>query len=376
MTETTVDSLLGSPEPEGPPRAYFDASPEDLDARIRAVREELGDRVTVLGHHYQADDVIAFADHTGDSYALARKAAALGGDSAIMFLGVHFMAETADVLTEPERPVILPDLRAGCTMADMASNAPVERAWDRIVGVVGETVTPLTYVNSTAALKHFVAIKGGATCTSSNARLLLEWAFARKQRVFFFPDQHLGRNTAVAMGVPYDEIVLWKRGRPDGGLTDDDLRRARVILWDGYCSVHQGFSADQVTFWRENRPDVKVAVHPECSHEVVLVADEVGSTARLIKLVEESPPGSAWAIGTEIHLVERLAKNHPDKFVSSLSPFQCLCSTMYRVRPPWLLWTFEGLLEGEVRNQVSVPPEIADGARLSLQRMIDVSEKG
>lgn len=371
-----LDKLLGDVPQDGPPQSYFDARPEDVQHRIAATRKALGNRVTILGHHYQADDIMRFADHTGDSYALSRKAAELGGDSAIMFAGVHFMAETADVLTAPERPVILPDLRAGCSMADMAGTRGVTRAWNHIVDVVGESVIPLTYVNSTAALKDFVAQRNGATCTSSNAELLLRWAFERGDRVFFFPDQHLGRNTAVAMGIPYEEIVLWQRAKADGSLTDDDLKRARVILWDGFCSVHQAFKAEHAAHWRETRPGIQIAVHPECSHDVVLTADHVGSTARLIKLVEQAPSGTSWAIGTEIHLVERLAAKHPDKFVASLSPFQCLCSTMYRVRPAAMLWTLEGLLEGEVRNRIVVPPEIATGARLALQRMLDVTERG
>ncbi len=336
-------------------------------------KAELADRLLILGHHYQQEAVYQFADVTGDSLKLARKAAEATDRSHIVFCGVHFMAESADILTSDAQTVILPDLRAGCPMAEMASPDDVQWAWDEVAGVAaGATVLPITYVNSSARIKAFVGTRGGAVCTSSNARKVLEWALSRADKVFFFPDEHLGRNTAVDLGIPEEEIVRWRRGRPLGGTTAGAVRRARVLLWDGYCTVHMQFRAEHVRRWRERNPAVKVIVHPECRHEVVRLADHAGSTEKIIATVQEAPPGTAWAIGTEINLVERLARRFPDKEIHSLSPFQCLCSTMYRIKPGYLLWVLDNLAAGTVVNRISVDPETAAAARLALDRMLEI----
>jgi quinolinate synthase len=343
--------------------------------RVRAAREALAERVVILGHHYQRDSVIQFADFQGDSFKLSQEGAKVSA-KAIVFAGVHFMAESAVILGRPDQVVILPDLKAGCSMADMATPEQVLAAWEVLGTVFGGDpaahVMPITYMNSAAALKAFVGENGGAVCTSSNARGALEWAFGQRERVFFFPDQHLGRNTAKAMGIPLDEMPLWERGKPNGGLTDEAIRRARVILWDGYCGVHQGFFPQHIDFWRKRHPDITVIVHPECMMEVVDKADLSGSTGGIIKAVDGAPVGSKWAIGTEIHLVNRLKKRHPDKLVVSLSPHACACSTMFRISPIDLAKVLEGLLEGRVINQIAVPDEIKVNARLALDRMLAI----
>ena len=358
-------------------------SDPDLVARARAAKAALGERVFVLGHHYQRDEVIEFADVTGDSFKLAKEAAARPDAEWVVFCGVHFMAESADILTAPEQKVILPDLAAGCSMADMARLAQVEDAWDALVdaGVAG-SVVPVTYMNSSADIKAFCGRNGGAVCTSSNAQVALEWAFDQKPdaeggaKVLFLPDQHLGRNTAVLkMGLTLDDCVVWDPHRPGGGLTPEQLRDARMILWKGHCSVHGRFSPDVVDELRANIPGVQILVHPECRHEVVLKADLVGSTEFIIKTIEAAPAGSAWAIGTELNLVKRLAAAHPDKQISFLDKTVCYCSTMNRIDLPHLVWAMESLVAGTVVNQIEVDPETERWAGVALQRMLDLPGK-
>jgi quinolinate synthase len=357
------------------------ASDPSLVARARAARDALGDRAFVLGHHYQRDEVIQFADVTGDSFKLARDAAARPEAEYIVFCGVHFMAESADILTGPQQQVVLPDLAAGCSMADMASYQQVVEAWDVLqdAGVADVTV-PITYMNSSAAIKAFTGEHGGAVCTSSNAEGAMRWAFASAadgaggaggQKVLFLPDQHLGRNTAVLqLGIPLDECVLFNPHRPDGGLTVEQLRAAKIILWQGHCSVHGRFTADNVADVRRRIPGVNVLVHPECRHDVVLSADHVGSTEHIIKTLDAAPAGSAWAVGTELNLVRRLADRHPDKRIVFLEKSVCYCSTMNRIDLPHLVHSLESLARGEVVNRITVEPRVAEYARLALDRML------
>jgi quinolinate synthase len=356
------------------PEEYDSLSEEEAIARIRPVRERLGKSIVILGHHYQRDEVIQFADHRGDSYGLAKAAAADRDAGAIVFCGVHFMAESADILAAPEQHVILPDMEAGCSMADMAEIHQVEEAWDRITSVVPESeIMPATYINSTAALKAFVGRKGGAVCTSSNAEALFEWAGKQRPRLFFFPDQHLGRNTGVRRGIPLDEMPLYDPLAPLGGLSRADIEKGRVFLWKGHCQVHGRFTTEQVDHWRALHPDIRILVHPECTLEVVRKADLVGSTGYIIKTIQAAPAGSKWAIGTEVHLVNRLRNEHPDKFITPLVPGVCLCSTMNRIDPQHLLWVLEGLDRGERVNEVIVPEPVAGEARLALDRMLQIS---
>ncbi len=353
------------------------ASDPDLVARARAAKDALGDRVYVLGHHYQRDEVIAFADVTGDSFKLARDAAARPQAEYVVFCGVHFMAESADILTGPEQSVVLPDLAAGCSMADMARLAQVEDAWDALGDAgVGDSVVPITYMNSAADVKAFCGRHGGAVCTSSNARRALEWAFAQQgpdTKVLFLPDQHLGRNTAVLeLGLSLEECVVWNPLLPGGGLTSDQLRAARVILWKGHCSVHGRFSPDVVEELRTSIPGVQVLVHPECRHEVVTRADLVGSTEFIISTVENAPPGSSWAIGTELNLVKRLADAHPEQDIVFLDRTVCYCSTMNRIDLPHLVRTLESLAAGQLVNVIEVEEDTAHWAQVALQRMLDL----
>jgi quinolinate synthase len=352
---------------------YRDEKEEVLAARIAIRKQELGDDLLILCHHYQQDAVFAFADVTGDSLKLAKRAAEASNRRYIVFCGVHFMAESADILTSDRQVVILPDLTAGCSMADMASCAEVEAAWLELAEVTDvERVIPLTYVNSSASLKAFVGEHGGSVCTSSNAERVLAWGLERGEKVFFFPDEHLGRNSAHALGIPADQVVLWTRGEKLGGNSPDALRRAKVILWDGYCSVHMQFSAAQIQTLRQEDPEIRVIVHPECRQEVVQAADLYGSTETIIQAVAQSPPGSSWAVGTEINLVKRLAGQHPDKRVRSVSPFECLCSTMYRIDPAHLLWVLDNLAAGKVVNQITVNAATAIQARKALDRMLTI----
>jgi len=353
-------------------------SDPDLVERATAARAALGDRAFVLGHHYQRDEVIAFADVTGDSFKLAREAAARPDAEFIVFCGVHFMAESADILTADHQQVILPDLAAGCSMADMAAIDQVEDAWDVLtdVGVADRTV-PVTYMNSTAAIKGFTGRHGGTVCTSSNAETALRWAFDRTGgasgdgKVLFLPDQHLGRNTAVrSLGLSLDDCVVFDPRKPGGGLTPEQLRAARMILWRGHCSVHGRFSADNVAAIRAADPDVTVIVHPECRHEVVTAADLVGSTERIVAALDAAPAGSSWAIGTELNLVRRLALQHPDKRVHYLDSTVCFCSTMNRIDLPHLTWVLESLVAGRVPNRIVVDREVAHWARVALDQML------
>ncbi|MDT4988436.1 MAG: quinolinate synthase [Micromonosporaceae bacterium] len=347
-------------------------SDPDLVRRAAAAKAALGERVFVLGHHYQRDEVIAFADVTGDSFKLAKEAAARPQAEYIVFCGVHFMAESADILTGDRQRVILPDLAAGCSMADMAALGQVEEAWDTLteLGLADRTV-PVTYMNSTADIKGFVGRHGGVVCTSSNAGRALRWAFERGDKVLFLPDQHLGRNTAVReLGLSLDDCVLYNPFKPSGGLTAGELRDATMILWRGHCSVHGRFTLDCVTEVRARIPGVNVLVHPECRYEVVTAADHVGSTEYIIKTIETAPAGSAWAVGTELNLVRRLADAHPDKTVTFLERTVCYCSTMNRIDLPHLVWALEELVAGRVPNQISVDGGTARYARSALDQML------
>ena len=359
------------------------ASDPDLVARARAAKEALGSRVFVLGHHYQRDEVIEFADVTGDSFKLAREAADRPEAEFIVFCGVHFMAESADILTSPQQKVILPDLAAGCSMADMARLRQVEDAWAALEEAgVAQDVVPVTYMNSSADIKAFCGRNGGAVCTSSNAETALEWAFAQKPdavgggKVLFLPDQHLGRNTAVLkMGLTLDDCVVWDPHRPHGGLTVEQLRDARMILWKGHCSVHGRFTAEVVDELRATIPGVQILVHPECTHDVVLKADLVGSTEFIIQTIEAAPAGSSWAIGTELNLVQRLAAAHPNKRITFLDKSVCYCSTMNRIDLPHFVWAMESLVKGTVVNQIEVDPDTEQWAKVALDRMLALPGK-
>ena len=355
------------------PDRYLGLSDEEMHRRIAAARDALGERLLVLGHHYQRDEVIAFADYTGDSFKLAQQAAAQRDAEYIVFCGVHFMAESADVLSGPEQQVILPDLAAGCSMADMAAPDQLEVCWEELQKMGATRVVPVTYINSAASIKAFCGERGGVVCTSSNADATLRWAWERGEQILFLPDQHLGRNTAYKMGVPLDQMVVWD---PDVAFGDVDpvaLQGARMILWKGHCSVHERFSVPQVEMVRRQQPGVRVIVHPECTWNVVQAADDSGSTEYIIQQITDSPEGSLWAVGTEIHLVNRLAQRlAPARTVLTLDPIGCLCSTMFRVSPNHLLWVFEGLLEGQVRNRITVPDRDKHWTRVALDRMLSI----
>ena len=361
------------------PQEYRNASPAELDLRIRAAKHTLGERVVILGHFYQRDEVIKYADFVGDSFQLARAAKSKPNAEAIVFCGVHFMAETADMLSGPNQAVILPNLAAGCSMADMADADSVMECWEQLEEVFGTEpdangrmpVIPVTYMNSSAALKAFCGERGGIVCTSSNASVVLEWAFQRGQRVLFFPDQHLGRNTGKAMGIPLEQMPLWDPRKALGGTDAATLREARVILWHGFCSVHKRFTVEQIEAARARYPGVRVIVHPECPMAVVDAADESGSTDVICKVIEAAPPGSVFAVGTEINLVQRLANEHPEHTIFCLDPVICPCSTMYRIHPGYLAWVLEALERGEVLNRISVAESVAVPARVALERMLD-----
>ena len=343
--------------------------------RIRASRQRLGKRVLILGHHYQRDEVIQFADFRGDSYDLSRRAALVRDAEIIVFCGVHFMAETADILTADHQAVLLPDLNAGCSMADMADIHQVEECWESLEELVDTSrVIPVTYMNSTAAIKAFCGARGGVVCTSSNARAVLKWAFERGDRVLFIPDQHLGRNTGLDMGIAAEAMPVWNPHKVNGGLSPQEIRRSRIILWKGHCSVHQNFQPGHVDYFRERFPGINVIVHPECMHEVVAKADYVGSTAYIIRMIQQAPAGTRWAIGTEHHLVNRLAQEHPHLEVSTLAPFACQCSTMFRIDPSDLAHILERIEAGEIPNRVTVDPETKGHALTSLERMLEITE--
>lgn len=367
------------------PAQYREASDDELDARIIAAKATLGDRVVVLGHFYQREEVVRHADYVGDSFQLANAAKASPHAEAIVFCGVHFMAETADLLSAPHQAVILPNLAAGCSMADMANIDQVEECWEQLEELFGPMdapgpdgrvpVIPVTYMNSAADLKGFVGRHGGIVCTSSNAQTVLEWAFERGQRVLFFPDQHLGRNTAKAMGVPLEQMPMWNPNKPLGGNDAALVEHSRVILWHGFCSVHRRFTVEQIDKARVDHPGVRVIVHPECPMPVVDAADEAGSTDYIRKAIEAADTPTTFAIGTEVNLVQRLAAEHPQHTIFCLDPVVCPCSTMYRIHPGYLAWVLEGLVgaegvPGEVRNRITVPAEVAAPARLALERML------
>uniref|UniRef100_UPI00404B8C1F quinolinate synthase NadA n=1 Tax=Candidatus Nanopelagicus sp. TaxID=2518620 RepID=UPI00404B8C1F len=349
-----------------------DASDPELVSRARVARAALGDRAIILGHHYQRDEVINFADITGDSFKLAQAAQKQERAEFVIFCGVHFMAESADILTSEKQQVILPDLAAGCSMADMATASQVDACWKTLtnLGIASQTI-PVTYMNSSAAIKSFTGENGGTICTSSNAKAAMEWAFTQGSKVLFLPDQHLGRNTAVqSLGLSLDDCVLWNPWKEMGGLTAAELENAKVILWRGHCSVHGRFSKESIDDVRSRIPGVKILVHPECTHEVVTNADVVGSTEFIIRTIENAPSGSAWAIGTEFNLVSRLAKAHPDKNIVYLDKTLCYCSTMNRIDLPHLVWVMESLVAGHVVNQIKVDPRVKQFSQLALERML------
>jgi quinolinate synthase len=368
------------------PEKYLGLSDQEMDERIAAARTKLGRRLVVLGHHYQRDEVMKFADYTGDSFKLARHVGEHPEAEFIVFCGVHFMAESADVLSAPHQQVILPDLAAGCSMADMAAPDQLEMCWNDLgqMGILrggahqGQNdpgVVPVTYINSAAAIKAFCGERGGVVCTSSNAAATLKWAWARAERALFLPDQHLGRNTAYKLGVPLDRMVVWDPHEIWGGLEPDAVRNARIILWKGHCSVHTRFTVRQIENLRAQHPGLRVIVHPEVPWDVVQAADDSGSTEYIIKTVKASPPGTVWAVGTEIHLVNRLAQQvAPERTVLSLDQFGCLCSTMFRVSPNHLLWVLEGLLEGKVYNRVVVPDDQKHWTKVALDRMLSIHD--
>jgi quinolinate synthase len=348
------------------------ASDPDLVARARAARKALGSDVLILGHHYQRNEVIEFADITGDSFKLAQEAANQSSVENIIFCGVHFMAESADILTSDKQRVILPDLAAGCSMADMATANQVAKCWSELQSIgVAEKVIPVTYMNSSAAIKSFTGEHGGTICTSSNAEAAMKWAFTQGEKILFLPDQHLGRNTAVlSLGLTLDDCVLWNPWKPMGGLTEEQIKKANVILWRGHCSVHGRFSIESVDEIRKRVAGVKVLVHPECTHEVVSAADQIGSTEKIIQIVKSSPAGSKWAIGTELNLVQRISQTNPDKEIYFLDKDICYCSTMNRIDLPHLVWAMESLVSGTVVNQIRVAPDVARYSKLALERML------
>src|SRR3954471_12794967 len=364
------------------PEEYLGLSDEEMDRRIAAARAELGKRLVILGHHYQRDEIIKFADYTGDSFKLAGEISKHPEAEFIVFCGVHFMAESADVLCAPHQQVILPDLAAGCSMSDMAEPEQLENCWHDLeqMGILPgaegggrQPVLPVTYVNSAASIKAFVGERGGVVCTSSNAAATLKWAWQRGERVLFLPDQHLGRNTAYKMGVPLDDMVVWDPNEIWGGLEPDAVKRARIILWKGHCSVHTRFTVRQIEQLRAQHPGVRVIVHPEVPWDVVQAADDSGSTEYIIQQVKNSPVGSVWAVGTEIHLVSRLPQEvAPERTVVSLDQFGCLCSTMFRVSPNHLLWILEELVEGRVHNQIAVNDEQTHWTKVALDRMLSI----
>ena len=355
------------------PISYLKAKPEELDVRIAEARARLGERIVILGHHYQRDEIIKFADYRGDSFKLSQFAASQGKAERIVFCGVHFMAETACVLSQDHQRVILPNLTAGCSMADMAHIDDVLDCWDDLSAVLPRgSLVPITYMNSTAAIKALCGREGGIVCTSSNAAAAFAWAFDRGEKILFLPDQHLGRNTAARLGVHLDEMIVWNPFKPLGGHAEEDIAQAKVILWQGHCSVHTRFSVKQIEEARRRYPDVNVIVHPECVMEVVQAADANGSTETIIKTIEQAESGTTWAVGTEISLVNRIANENPDKMVFCLDSVVCPCSTMYRIHPAYLSWVLDGMEEGVVLNEITVDDDTRRDAKIALDRMLRV----
>ncbi len=361
---------------DGIPQFYAEMDEAELNRRITAAREALASRLVILGHHYQRDEIIRYADYRGDSFKLAQLAAARPEADYIVFCGVHFMAESADILSGAHQKVILPNPAAGCSMADMANTAEVEECWEMLHDVLGEDagIIPVTYMNSAANLKAFCGRNGGVVCTSSNAPQVMHWAFEQGKRVLFFPDEHLGRNTASAYGIAQEQMVVWNPKDPmSSENAEEEIERAKILLWKGHCSTHMRFSVQQIEKARADYPGIKVLVHPECRREVVQAADLYGSTEYIIGQIEHAPAGTQWAVGTEINLVHRLAQEHPDQFIFCLDPIVCPCSTMYRIHPAYVAWVLEALLEGNVINQVSVDSETAHWARIALERMLSLA---
>jgi quinolinate synthase len=355
------------------PERFSQLTDSQTDARIREVRDRLGRRLVILGHHYQRDEVIKFADFRGDSFKLAQWAANRKEAEYIVFCGVHFMAESADILSGPHQKVVLPDMSAGCSMADMAAIDQVETCWEDLTHLSNEKIIPITYMNSAANIKAFCGRNGGAVCTSSNAPAVMRWALERADKILFVPDQHLGRNTAYGLGIRLEEMAVWDPYEELGGNSAEKLNDSRIVLWKGHCSVHQRFLPLHVTQVRQRYPGIRVIAHPECRFEVTQASDEVGSTEHIIKCLSQSPAGTKWAVGTEIHLVNRLMRENPERFIIPLDDCGCLCSTMFRIDPPHLLWSLENLLDGRVVNQITVPADIAADARVSLNRMLEIT---
>jgi len=353
------------------PEKYNQMSTEELESKVIEAKKKLGSKLFIPGHHYQKDEVIKFADATGDSLVLAQLSAKNRDAEYIVFCGVHFMAETADILTTDEQKVILPDMRAGCSMADMADIYQTERAWKELTKLFGDTILPLTYVNSTAAIKAFVGEHGGATVTSSNAEKMVSWAFEQKERLLFLPDQHLGRNTAFNLGIPLDEMAVWDPIK-DELVFDGPVEKIKVILWKGHCGVHENFTVENVRSVREKYPEMKIIVHPECSREVVALSDMAGSTNYIIQAIENSDPEISWAIGTEQNLVNRIIQRYPDRKIISLNPYMCSCMTMNRIDLPHLAWCLDSIVQGEIHNIIEVDKDVAEKAKLALDRMLQI----
>ena len=355
------------------PVSYMRTSPDDLRKSITKARKELDDRITILGHHYQRDEVIEFADQKGDSFKLSQYAAEQDRAEFIIFCGVHFMAETADILSSPEQKVILPNLTAGCSMADMAHSDDVEDCWDDLTDVLGtDQIVPITYMNSTAAIKAMCGKNGGIVCTSSNASATFDWALQKNKKILFLPDQHLGRNTAIKKGISLDEMIVWNPFKPLGGNSSDSIKKSKVILWQGHCSVHTRFTTKQIDKARAEIPDVNIIAHPECTLDVVEASDYSGSTEFIKDKINEAPAGSSWGVGTEISLVNRIAAENPNKNVFCLDPVVCPCSTMYRIHPAYLSWILDGISNGVTINQISVDKKTRNYAKIALQRMLEV----
>jgi len=357
---------------ENLPDEYLIVDKKDINRRIGEAKKMLGNSVVILGHHYQRDEILDFADYTGDSYKLSQCAVECKEARFIVFCGVHFMAESADILSESKRIVMLPDSEAGCSMADMADSEDVVKCWDTLSRIAQGTTIPITYINSSADVKAFCGQHGGSVCTSSNASAAFKWAYSHTDRIIFFPDEHLGRNTAYSLGIPLEKMAVWDPRRPNGGLTDQQILDARIILWKGFCCVHMEFDEQQVYARKATYPGMKIIVHPECRFEVVRLADYAGSTEYIIKMVTNAEANTQWAVGTEIHLVRRLAKQNPDKFVIGLNDYFCFCATMFRISPLRLLWVLENLVAGKIVNQVKVTSSARHWAKIALDQMLKI----